>query len=227
MKYRLILAFTFLFFASFSQGEPDSVVTSINAAPDQYKVVFENDYVRVIRVHYGPGEQSAMHSHEPFVGVALTGGGGVFTTLDGQSEKRANSPGDLIDGDLIPHSVTSESKLDQISIFVEIKSPYPAKDTTVPNAVDVAPDYVVVELEKPGIRVIRSKSPAGNDTPLHSHRAGISVALTDMHIVTTSPSGVVTEVTRPAGDVAWAEERVHSGKNVGSQATEMVLFELM
>ena len=229
MKNKLYLAFIFIFIfiVSCSQGKNDPVLTAIDAAPDHYKVEFENDYVRVIRVKYGSGEKSVMHSHEPFVGVTLTGGESVFKTLDGKSETRVNSPGDVIDGDLTPHSVTSISKLNQESIFVEIKSPYPSKDITVPNAVDVAPDNVIVELEKPSIRIIRSKSPAGKETPMHSHRAGISVALTDMRVATTTPSGEVTEVTRLAGNVIWAEERVHSGKNLGDKPTEMVLFELL
>ncbi|MDH3268599.1 MAG: hypothetical protein OEM46_07060, partial [Ignavibacteria bacterium] len=31
--------------------------------PDHYKVEFENDEVRVLRINYDPGEKSAMHSH--------------------------------------------------------------------------------------------------------------------------------------------------------------------
>ncbi len=28
-----------------------------------YKIEFENDRVRVVRIKYGPGEKSVMHSH--------------------------------------------------------------------------------------------------------------------------------------------------------------------
>ena len=31
--------------------------------PDHYKVVFENDQVRVLRITYGPQEESVMHEH--------------------------------------------------------------------------------------------------------------------------------------------------------------------
>ena len=50
----------------------NSILTSTSAAPDNYQVEFENDYLRIIRVRYSPGESSKMHSHEPFVGVTLT-----------------------------------------------------------------------------------------------------------------------------------------------------------
>ena len=68
----------------------NSILTSTVAAPDNYQVEFENDYLRIIRVRYSPGESSAMHSHEPFVGVTLTGAkGSVFTYADGSSETRS------------------------------------------------------------------------------------------------------------------------------------------
>ncbi len=225
---KLMVAIFVIFVIGCAEKPDDPVLTSTDAAPDQYKVEFENDYVRVISVHYGPGESSAMHSHEPFVGVTLTGAQSVFTNLDGTSETRPESfPGDLIDGDLSPHAVRSISTGDQHSIFVEIKQPYPAVTAVVPNIVEAAPSIAKVELEKPGIRVVRIKNLANNETPLHSHRAGVSVALTEMQVAITSPDGEVSQATRPAGDVAWEEERAHSGKNLSDQPTEIILFELL
>ncbi len=37
-----------------------------------YKVEFENDQVRVLRVIYGPLEKSVMHEHPASIGVYLT-----------------------------------------------------------------------------------------------------------------------------------------------------------
>ena len=37
-----------------------------------YKVEFENDQVRVLRISYGPGEKSVMHEHREGVEVFLT-----------------------------------------------------------------------------------------------------------------------------------------------------------
>ncbi len=42
------------------------------ADPKHYTVEFENDRVRVIRVKYGPGEKSVMHTHGPNVAVFLS-----------------------------------------------------------------------------------------------------------------------------------------------------------
>ena len=51
-----------------------------------YKVEFENDDVRVIRITYGPGEKSVMHEHPANVGVFLTDGSGQFTLPDGTTD---------------------------------------------------------------------------------------------------------------------------------------------
>ena len=125
----------------------NSILTSTVAAPDNYQVEFENDYLRIIRVRYSPGESSGMHSHEPFVGVTLTGAeGSVFTYADGSLETRSSStPGSLIDGSLVPHSIVNGA-IGQENIFVELKKPHPTEEPTIPNLVDTAPALVSVEL---------------------------------------------------------------------------------
>ena len=51
-----------------------------------YKVEFENDQVRILRITYGPGEKSAMHEHPAAVAVFLKDGKAKFTTPDGKSQ---------------------------------------------------------------------------------------------------------------------------------------------
>jgi hypothetical protein len=48
----------------------DPVVVS----PEIYKVLFENDEIRVLEVTYKPGERDALHSHPMYTVVAETGG---------------------------------------------------------------------------------------------------------------------------------------------------------
>ena len=62
---------------------------------------------------------------------------------------------------------------------------------------------------------------------MHSHNAGVTVALTDMKVEHTSLNGEVTEITRSAGDVSWREEIAHSGKNISDQPLEVILFEML
>jgi quercetin dioxygenase-like cupin family protein len=50
-----------------------------------YKVVFENDQVRVLRITYGPHEKSVPHVHPANVAVFLTDGQTRFTMPDGKT----------------------------------------------------------------------------------------------------------------------------------------------
>ena len=58
---------------------------AVKADPAHYKVEFENDQVRVLRVRYGPGEKSPMHSHPNHVFVFLSDGRMKFTHPDGKT----------------------------------------------------------------------------------------------------------------------------------------------
>jgi quercetin dioxygenase-like cupin family protein len=64
--------------------------------PKHYKVEFENDQVKVLRITYGPGEKSVMHSHAEGVVVFLSDGKGKFTYPDGKTEEMNFKPGLVI-----------------------------------------------------------------------------------------------------------------------------------
>jgi quercetin dioxygenase-like cupin family protein len=89
-----------------------------------YKVVFENDSVRVLRITYGPHEKSVMHDHPNGVAIFLKDFSGRFTFPDGKTndvdgkagqtiwasggkhlpENRGDKPFELILVELKPHS---------------------------------------------------------------------------------------------------------------------------
>ena len=81
------------------------VVVAQDAAkvdPAHYKVITENQQVRVLHVHYGPHEKSVMHSHPDGVVVFLNGGKTKFNYPDGKSEIIEMKPGDAR---YTPHTV--------------------------------------------------------------------------------------------------------------------------
>ena len=54
--------------------------------PKHYKVEFENESVRILRITYPAGEKSVMHYHPASVAVYLTNGQARMTTPDGKSQ---------------------------------------------------------------------------------------------------------------------------------------------
>jgi beta-alanine degradation protein BauB len=89
-------------------------------APDVYKVLFENDRVRVLDVNMKPGAKSAMHSHPDYV-VHMMGPAKVrFTAADGTSAE-AEFPAGAIWRDAEAHAVENISGTDLRAVFIELK----------------------------------------------------------------------------------------------------------
>lgn len=66
----------------------------IKVEPTHYKLAFENEYVQVVNVHYGPHEKSALHAHPGGVVVVLTAGHLRFTDETGKTQEVFAKPGD-------------------------------------------------------------------------------------------------------------------------------------
>jgi quercetin dioxygenase-like cupin family protein len=68
----------------------------VKVDPKHYKVEFENDKVRVLRVTYGSGEKSAMmHYHPDSVAVYLTDGKSLMIMPDGKSRETSARAGQV------------------------------------------------------------------------------------------------------------------------------------
>ena len=95
----------------------------VTVDPNHYKVVFENDQVRVLHITYGPGEESVMHAHPAGVAVFLDDFHGQFTLPDGQVQEMRGEEGEAIwaeAGTHLPKNLDDDA-LDLI--LVELKSP--------------------------------------------------------------------------------------------------------
>jgi quercetin dioxygenase-like cupin family protein len=91
--------------------------------PKHYSVAFENDAVRVLRIHYPPGEKSVMHSHPDAVIVFLEDQKAKMTHPDGKSEDVSGKKGDAVfspAGAHLPENIGS-GPIDVI--LVELKKP--------------------------------------------------------------------------------------------------------
>ncbi|MGE5797699.1 MAG: cytoplasmic protein [Ignavibacteria bacterium] len=59
---------------------------AVKVDPKHYKVEFENDQVRVLRITYAPGEKGVMHSHPEGVVIFLSDAAGKLTHPDGKTD---------------------------------------------------------------------------------------------------------------------------------------------
>jgi beta-alanine degradation protein BauB len=68
----------------------------VKVDPKHYSVAFENDAVRVLHIHYGPGEKSVMHHHPDAVIVFMEDQKAKMTYPDGKSEEVSGKKGDVV-----------------------------------------------------------------------------------------------------------------------------------
>jgi len=91
---------------------------------DHYKVEFENDQIRVLRITYDPHEKSVMHEHPANVAVFLTQDQvWRMTNRDGETEEVEATLGEVGWGEAEAHLPENPTDNRQEVILVELKSP--------------------------------------------------------------------------------------------------------
>jgi quercetin dioxygenase-like cupin family protein len=90
--------------------------------PAHYRVAFENEYVRVVDIQYGPHEKSAMHSHPAGVAVYITEGHFRFTDPDGNVVEAHANPGEARFFPAFKHKVENLSDKPFDGVYIEVKA---------------------------------------------------------------------------------------------------------
>ena len=99
-KLKLIFSLiaVFIIFSTFSFAQD-----AVKVDPKHYKVDFENDQVRVLRISVEPGEKGVMHSHPDGVVVFLNDGEVKFTFPDGKTKENKFKSGQVIWSPAVTH----------------------------------------------------------------------------------------------------------------------------
>jgi quercetin dioxygenase-like cupin family protein len=94
---------------------------AVIVAPHVYKVVLENDRVRVLDVRGKPGDKTEMHSHPAVVAIAVTDGKVRFTSPDGQTMEAELKAGETMYFDAVEHAGEFTGATEAQIVLVELK----------------------------------------------------------------------------------------------------------
>jgi len=94
---------------------------AVKLAPDSYKVVLENEAVRVLEVRIKQGAKAEMHSHPRSVAICLNDQRLKFTFPNGKTENADLERGQTVWLDGLSHAVQNVVTEDVSSIVVELK----------------------------------------------------------------------------------------------------------
>lgn len=99
--------------------------------PTHYKLAFENEYVQVVNVHYGPHEKSGLHAHMGGVVVVLTAGHLRFTDENGKTQEVFAKPGDPRWFPPFKHRVENLGDTAYNAVYIGIKNKRLANDASL------------------------------------------------------------------------------------------------
>jgi quercetin dioxygenase-like cupin family protein len=97
-------------------------IDPVVADAQHYRIQFETDRVRVLRVTYGPHEKSVLHGHPPGVAVYLTDGHLRFTYRDGRAEEGYVKAGTAVPTAFEEHIPENLGDMPVEIILIELKA---------------------------------------------------------------------------------------------------------
>lgn len=111
------LIFAFLTFGNVWAQDP------VKTDSDKYRVVLENDRVRVLEYRDKPGEKTTMHAHPDFVVLARSAFKRQLTLPGGKTVVREFKPGEVMWTDAHSHIGENIGDTDTDVLIIELKEP--------------------------------------------------------------------------------------------------------
>lgn len=107
--------------ASFFLAQQAAAQDPVKIAPDKYKVILNNDKVRVLDVRLKPGDKSAMHQHPNYAIYSFTNSTVTFTSKDGKTAEVKMKAGECTYRNAESHAVENTGKTEVHVLNIELK----------------------------------------------------------------------------------------------------------
>ena len=208
--------------------------------PNAYTLDFENEWVRVVRVHYAPHEKLPPHEHTLLASayVYLTDGGPVvFNHIDkdyGAVTRPATKAGSfrVYHGIQEHHTVDNQSDLASDFLRVEFKTE-PVNDKTLRGKFfreeyPAGENFQKVQFENEQIRITRMVCAPGKKIEIATSAGEptLLIALSPAQLTIHRGEGRVAQVKLGLGQARWvAANQREQMDNTGSVRAEMLRFD--
>jgi hypothetical protein len=214
-----------------------SAQSPLETLPNNYKLDMENQWVRVIRVHYAPHEKVPVHDHAegPVVYVYLTDGGPVrfqhFTPREVLAIRPATKQGGFRMHHALVERHSVENMSDTPSDFLRVQLKALSSTSEIPD-VKVDPPILSagenlekVEFEDENLRIVRSVCAAHKACIAREVLApALEIAFTP--IALTGNAARLGPITSQAGQVRWITPVAHEeARNPGAVAAHRLRIE--
>jgi quercetin dioxygenase-like cupin family protein len=225
---RLIISTLLLLIVSCS-GSKEKLLLPEEVSPDVYKVLLDNEDVKVLEVTFEPGQSDNMHDHYPVTFYLLQGGKAQVTLPDGTVNEGEFPTGFTgHNTEKVRHQVKNIGENTIKILLVERKKSHPTSGSKekliLPE--EVSPDVYQVVLENDDVKVLNVTFAPGQGDNVHEHGVITYYGIKGGKLQNTLPDGTVKEMEVPDGFVGHGNNIVkHQMENVGDDTVKVIIVE--
>jgi quercetin dioxygenase-like cupin family protein len=225
---RLIIFTLFLLIVSCS-GSKEKLLLPEEVSPDVYKVLLDNEDVKVLEVTFEPGQSDNMHDHYPVTFYLLQGGKAQVTLPDGTVNEGEFPTGFTgHNTEKVRHQVKNIGETTIKILLVERKKSHPTSESKekliLPE--EVSPDVYQVILENDDVKVLNVTFAPGQGDNIHEHGVITYYGIKGGKLQNTLADGSVKEMEVPDGFVGHGNNIVkHQMENVGDDTVKVIIVE--
>ena len=225
---RLIISTLLLLIVSCS-GSKEKLLLPEEVSPDVYKVLLDNEDVKVLEVTFEPGQSDNMHDHYPVTFYLLQGGKAQVTLPDGTVNEGEFPTGFTgHNTEKVRHQVKNIGENTIKILLVERKKSHPTSESKekliLPE--EVSPDVYQVVLENDDVKVLNVTFAPGQGDNVHEHGVITYYGIKGGKLQNTLADGTVKEMEVPDGFVGHGNTIVkHQMENVGDDTVRVIIVE--
>ena len=202
-------------------GDPVSV------SPEHFRLMIDNDYVRVLDVRHQPGESDKMHRHPTSAYFVLSGDKMRFELERSQRDGDVRAGSVTLQGPIAAHSVENIGESLLHFVMVE-RTASRVSRVDGEDAVDVSGSIYRVVDENDDFRVLDVTLEPGQKDEVHSHPESVIYALGPAsgtwHEMGQEPR---TQVFRPGSAIFLDATESISLENTGQRNIRLIIFEIL
>jgi quercetin dioxygenase-like cupin family protein len=202
---------------------PDPLTVGANI----YKLVFENERVRVLDVSFKPGDKIAMHAHPDHAAYVRSGGKLKVSPSTGAPQELDLKTGQ---GAFLPaqsHSAENVGKTPLKLVVVEIK-PGNTAGAAPPgdDPLKAGPKIYKPIFEDEHVRMLQVTFEKGAKIPMHSHPDHVAYVTSAGKLHIAPEQGAAQDIDMKQGQAVFLPAQAHAAQNAGATKVQAIIFEI-
>jgi quercetin dioxygenase-like cupin family protein len=213
--------------ASSSTAAPaaEKVPDPIEAAPNNYKKLAENDVARVLEVTVKPGDKIPKHHHPDHAAYVVSAGKLKGTAGDAALQEMELKAGEGVFLPAQDHSAENTGKTEVKALVVELKGKTPTGAPAGPDPTAASKDYKKV-FENDKVRILEATIKPGGKVGNHVHPDNVHYVIAGGKLkVTTAGQKDPQTMDLAPGQAFMIPAVLHSAENIGKTEIKVAVVE--